>query len=131
MMEPNPPAPTETDPAARIAELEERIASIEATARARLIEAELRTQALQAGLFDLDGLKLADTSSIAITDHGEVTGAETVLTELKRAKPWLFSTTQASSTAHPPPARPPKPKLATEMGYDEWRAARAELLRRR
>jgi hypothetical protein len=30
----------------------------------------------------------------------------------------------------PPPAQPPRPRLATEMTYEEWQAARAELLKR-
>ena len=50
---------------------------------------------------------------------------------LRGEKPWLFVRGSSSSTASPPPGAEVKPKLATEMSLEEWRAARAELLRRR
>ena len=50
---------------------------------------------------------------------------------LRGDKPWLFARASSSSTASPPPGAAVKAKLATEMSLDEWKAARAELLRKR
>ena len=50
---------------------------------------------------------------------------------LRRAKPWLFGRASSSGPASPPPAQPPRQKLATEMTDDEYRVARAALLKRR
>jgi hypothetical protein len=97
----------------------------------RLIQAELKAEAWKSGMVDLDGLKLIDASDIAIDDNGEVKGVAAVLARLRRAKPWLFGTGSSSSHAGVPASTPARQKLATEMTLDEWRSARAELLRRR
>ena len=125
--DPTPPV----DHAARAAELERRLAEVEADAHARIIRAELRAEAVRAGMLDLDGLKLVDASRIKVGESGEVEGAAELMRELRRSKPWLFGSASSSSTAAAPPAQPPKPKLATEMNFDEWQKARAALLKRR
>jgi hypothetical protein len=117
--------------AARLAELEQKLTTLEASTRERLIQAELKTEAIRAGMIDLDGLKLADPSALTLDESGMVSGAASLLRDLRRAKPWLFGTGGSSSTAATPPAQPPRAKAATEMSHDEWQAARAELLRRR
>lgn len=122
---------TTDDPTVRIAALEQRLAQVEAEARARVIRAELRAEAMRAGMIDLDGLKLIDTAPLKLGENGEVEGAATLMRDLKRAKPWLFGAASSSSTAAAPRTEPPRAKLATEMTEAEWRAARAELLRRR
>jgi len=119
------------DPAAALqAELESRIASLEASLRERLVRAELKAHAVRAGMVDLDGLKLLDTSAVSLNERDEVVGAETLMAEARRAKPWLFAGASTSSPASAPPAQAPRAKLATEMTDAEWRAARAEMLRR-
>lgn len=117
--------------AERAAALERRIAELEAATAARLIRAELKAEAVRAGMIDLDGLKLVDPAGIAIDADGEVTGARAAMQALKQAKPWLFGTSSSSSTASAPPAEPPAARRATEMSYAEWQTARRELLRRR
>ncbi|HTW29537.1 MAG TPA: hypothetical protein VME92_20600 [Acetobacteraceae bacterium] len=97
----------------------------------RLLRAELKAEAVRAGMVDLDGLKLVDLSKLRVSESGEVEGAAMVMHNLRRSKPWLFGGASSSSAAAPPPSTPPRQKLATEMNEDEWRAARAELLRRR
>jgi hypothetical protein len=97
----------------------------------RLIQAELKAEAWKSGMIDLDGLKLIDANDIAIDDNGEVKGIAAVVARLRRAKPWLFGTGSSSSHAGVPASSPVRQKLATEMNLDEWRSARAELLRRR
>jgi hypothetical protein len=123
--------PPADDFAARNAELERKLAEMEATAHERIVRAELKAEALRAGMVDLDGLKLLDTARVKLGENGEVEGAQALMRDLKRAKPWLFGGASSSSTAGAPPAQPPKPRLATEMNFDEWQKARAELLKRR
>ena len=122
---------TTDDPAARVAALEQRLAEMETQTRARLLHAELKAEAVRAGMVDLDGLKLIDAATVRLADSGEVEGAAALMHDLRRAKPWLFAPASASSTAAPPRTEPPRARSATEMSEDEWRAARAELLRRR
>ena len=131
MSEPNPiDQPTE-DAEARAAALQRRLEEQEAQSRERLIRAELKAEALSAGMVDLDGLKLVNADSLTIDEAGEVQGAAALMHSVKRAKPWLFAGASASSTATPPRAEPPRALVATEMTTEEWLAARADLLRRR
>jgi hypothetical protein len=119
------------DAALRLAELEQKLTVLEVSTRERLIQAELKAEAVRAGMIDLDGLKLADTSALTLDENGAVGGAAPLLRDLRRAKPWLFGTGSSSSYAATPTAQPPRAKLATEMSHAEWQSARAELLRRR
>lgn len=111
--------------------LENSLRELQANAELRLIDAEMKAEAVKAGIIDLDGLKLAEKGSITIDDRGNVNGIGAVLGKLRRDKPWLFGTPTTSSTAPVPTNSPSRLKLATEMSLDEWRAARAELLRKR
>ena len=49
--------------------VEDRVAEITAL-RARLLQAELRTEAVRAGMVDLDGVKLIDPTTVAVNDAG-------------------------------------------------------------
>lgn len=130
---------TDADPAivpaedaeTRAAALERRLAELETQSRERLIRAELKAEAVRAGMVDLDGLKLVDAGAVSLDAAGEVQGATALMQSLRRAKPWLFSGVSASSAATPPPAQAPRARRATEMTAEEWHAARADLLRRR
>lgn len=123
--------PTTEDLRVRIDALERQLRDTIEMSQTRLARAELKAVALQAGMIDLDGLKLVDLSHAKLNEHGEVEGGAELMAELKREKPWLFGGASSSSRANPPPAHPPRVKLATEMTPDEYRAARAEVLRRR
>lgn len=114
-----------------IQRLEQSLQDLQASSRTRLVQAELKAAAAQAGMIDLDGLKLIDPSRVAANDAGELQSADTLMAELRREKPWLFASPSSSSRAAVPPARPVRSKLATEMTAEEYRAARAELVRRR
>jgi hypothetical protein len=131
MTEENAASEMAEDMAARLAAMEQRLVEVEAEARARVVRAELKAEALRAGMIDLDGLKLVEADAVALSDAGEANVAEALIRDLRRKKPWLFGASNSSSTAAAPPAQPPRPKLATEMTEAEWRAARADLLRRR
>ncbi|MDE2200927.1 MAG: hypothetical protein KGJ41_18110 [Rhodospirillales bacterium] len=115
----------------RAAALERRLSDMEALANARVIYAEMKSEAVRAGMVDLDGLKLIDMSRVSLDSEGNVTGASEIMREVRRAKPWLFRSTNSSSSALPPPSEEARQKKATEMSLDEWQAARADLLKRR
>ncbi len=93
----------------------------------RFVLAELRAAAIRAGMLDLDGLKLADLSSVTLSEAGEVAGAEALLDALKSTKPYLFRNVSTSSTQPPPPREKPQAKSATEMSGAEWAAKKREL----
>lgn len=103
----------------------------EATTKAneRIIRAELKAEAIKAGMVDLDGLKLADLSSVKLDEKGEVIGAADLMKSLKESKPYLFgavsSTTQIE--VKPPKKEDPKP-FDARTATDAERAAEAKKL---
>jgi hypothetical protein len=113
------------------AELERRLAVMEASTTAKLIRAELKAEAVRAGMVDLDGLKMIDASGLVLGPQGDVEGAAGLMEKLRRSKPWLFGAASSSSAAAAPATRPPEPRQATAMSHAEWQAARAEILKRR
>ena len=62
MSEDDPASVPAEDAEARAAALERRLAELEAQSRERLIRAELKAEAVRAGMVDLDGLKLVDAA---------------------------------------------------------------------
>ncbi len=116
---------------ARADTLEQLLGDVRKEAESRLMRAELKAEAIRAGMVDLDGLKLLDQSAIKLTPSGDIDGIGPLMAQLKRDKPWLFVGASSSSPTSPPPAQPPRQKRATEMTDAEYRAARAELLKRR
>ena len=101
-----------------------------AALRARLLASELRVEAVRAGMVDLDGVKLIDAGALKVDEGGSLVDGAGVIAALRAAKPWLFGRS-SSSGAVAPRAEAPRVKTAMEMSVEEWRAARAELLRRR
>ena len=116
---------------ARADALEHQLATTQAETEARLVRAELKAEAIRAGMVDLDGLKLLDIAALKLSKSGELDDAGSIMSRLRKAKPWLFGSASSSSPAMPPPAQPPRKKLATEMTDAEYRAARADLVKRR
>jgi len=55
-----------------------------AALRARLVQAELRTEALRAGMVDLDGVRLIDPGAIRLTEAGGLEGGAALMTRLRR-----------------------------------------------
>ncbi len=123
------PAP---DPAALdTARLEREIQEVRQHARQQITLADLKVAAVRAGMVDLDGIKLLDMASVQTSEDGRVTDAASVMQTLRRAKPWLFGAGITSSLTDVPPSQPPRQKLATEMSDEEYRAARALILKKR
>jgi hypothetical protein len=99
-------------------------------AEQRIILAELKAEAIRAGIVDLDGLKFLDTAEIRVDEDGGFLGASDLVSQLKRSKPWLFPAPSSSSVARVPPSRPARQKLAKDMTDAEYRVARANIIKR-
>ena len=110
--------------------LEASLREAHAVSDRRAIQAELRAEANRRGMVDMDGLKLVDPAAVTIDAEGVVHGVQSLMTKLRRDKPWLFGAGSSSSVAGAPAPAPCRTKLATEMTLTEWRSARADLLRR-
>lgn len=81
---------------------------------ARLIASELKVAAIDAGLIDLDTLKLIDTSSVTMNDRGELQGHHLAFEAAKISKPHLFKAGTMKS--------------AVAMTDEEYRVAKARLI---
>jgi hypothetical protein len=99
--------------------------------QSRLVAAGLRTEAVRAGMIDLDGLKLIDASTLVLDADDKIVGGRKLMEDLRREKPWLFGATFSSSTAAAPASQPVRQKTALEMTDEEYAAARAALIRPR
>ncbi len=102
------------------------IAEARRAADARIIQAELKAAALAAGMVDVDGLKLLDTSAVHLNDDGGVIVPDTFFPDARKAKPWLFGQASTSSTAATPKIEPPRTKSVREMDDKERRAFERE-----
>lgn len=108
-----------------------KIAEASTAAEQRIIRAELKASALKAGMVDLDGLKLADLSTVKLAADGSVEGADALMDALKELKPYLFGAANSSSTpgAKPSP-KPAESKSAKDMSPEEYAKAKATALRK-
>jgi hypothetical protein len=122
----------EESAAASKREAEEAVSKAMQSASQKIMMAELKASALKAGMVDLDGLKLADLSSIKLSDDGSIEGADSLMEALKEAKPYLFKPVSASSTQTSATPKPetPKAKMATEMTDEEYKKAKADIIKR-
>ena len=77
--------------------LERKIDELHLQSNMRLIRAEMKIEAIRAGMVDLDGMKLLDLSEVKLNDEGEVPDAGERIARLKKAKPWLFGMPSSSS----------------------------------
>lgn len=110
-------------------EAEDKVTAATSAANERIVRAELKAAALKAGMVDLDGLKLADLSKVKLGADGEVEGADTLMEELKKAKPYLFGAASTGTGNPAPKPNDPKPKKASDMTAEEYAAAKSALLR--
>ena len=112
------------DPAAN-----EEMDRLKSDFQSRLIAANLRTEAVRAGMVDLDGLKLVDLSDVHLDENDKVIGGRKIMAELRRNKPWLFGTSSTSSAAVAPASLPVRQKTAMDMTDEEYAAARTAVTR--
>ena len=117
--------------AAATTEAETKITAAQAAADQRIIRAELKAEALKAGMVDLDGFKLSDLSKVKLNESGEVEGADALMTELKKAKPYLFGTPGTTSNTQTTPPKPGAPENfdARKASKEEYQKARADIRR--
>ncbi len=121
------------------AEHDAALTTLRAQSRERLLRAELRSEAIRAGIVDLDGLRLADTSVITFGEDGSIEGADSVISTLKTSKPYLFASGKDKASfgaTTSPVARAPVPAApelvdARSLTREQWQAERARLLSRR
>jgi hypothetical protein len=116
---------------ARAELLELKLSDLQQQSDTRLIRAEMKAEAIRAGMIDLDGLKLLDLSTVKLNEKGEIDDAPGLMAQFKKAKPWLFGTSSSSNPMSAPLAQAPRQKHATEMTRTEYAIARAALLRQR
>ena len=109
--------------------LERQLAEAEQRTEGRLIRAELKAEAIRAGMVDLDGLKLIDVREVKLGTGGEIDDIQSLMVRLKKEKPWLFGVSSFSSIATPPLAQATRQKLATEMTDAEYRTAREAIVK--
>jgi hypothetical protein len=99
--------------------------------QSRLVIANLRTEAVRAGIIDMDGLKLIDLSAVRLDKDDRIVGGQKLMDDLKRNKPWLFGVMSSSSAAIAPASQPVRQKMALEMTNEEYVAARAAVTKYR
>ena len=107
----------------------EEIEKIRAEFQHRLLTASLRTEAVRAGMIDLDGLKLLDVSSLHLDENDALLNGRELMQSLRQRKPWLFRTGSSSSASATPSTRPVRQKSAMEMTDEEYRTARNALIK--
>lgn len=110
---------------------EESVTKLSQSANERIIRAELKALAISEGMHDLDGLKLADLSSVKLDEQGNVVGGAEMMKALKESKPYLFQKPDSSTSL--PGGKQPKQdadgkKRATEMTPEEYAKAKAKFL---
>ena len=109
--------------AKHLADAETKTKAIEAAANDKILRSELRALAREAGILDIDDLKLLDVSKLKIDDDGNVTGAEDLIKAFKEAKPYKFKElTSTSATTPTPKADAGKQKKVSDMTEAEARA---------
>jgi hypothetical protein len=120
-----PEAQTASEPGGDSNEESEEIVKLRGEFQSRLVVANLRTEAVRAGMVDLDGLRLIDLSAVRLGDDDRVIGGRKLMDDLRRTKPWLFGVASSSSAAIAPASQPVRQKTALEMTDEEYSAARA------
>ena len=115
---------------ARADALERQLQEVERHAALQIKHSALKAEAVRAGIVDVDGLRLLDPAILANRDDEDFNAGE-VVGKLRQEKPWLFVAPSSSSITVVPAIAATKRRLAMDMSLEEWRAARADLLRRR
>jgi chromosome segregation ATPase len=118
---------TKIDLTARATDAETKANEAGTKARDKVMMADLRVAAREAGMLDLDGLKLLDREGAKLDDDGNVTNASDLMEAMRESKPYLFGkapvpgtqTGTTASTAQPPQRATPTAFDARKAGRDE------------
>jgi hypothetical protein len=127
LVELHPSSEQERDLEEQPNEVSDEVAALRNEFQNRLVVASLRTEAVRAGMVDLDGLKLIDLSVVQLGDDDKIVGGRKIMDDLRRNKPWLFAVASSSSAASAPASQPARQKTALEMTDEEYAAARTAL----
>ena len=103
-----------TDLTGKLTAAETKAQEAEAKALERSTMADLRIAAKDAGMVDLDGLKLLDRAKVKLTDAGDVENGADLMAQLKKDKPYLFGGNSSSN-----PQKPPKPDDGKAKKYKD------------
>lgn len=96
----------------------------------RLINAELHKIAMKEGLIDMDAFKMADLSSVKLSENGEIEGLEAAINELKSTKPYLFKlSSNSNKDAKDPAADLASKQKATYETSQAFEKAKEEFFR--
>jgi hypothetical protein len=120
----------DADLRARLDKLEHDSQESRRLSEKRVVISELKVEALRANMIDLDGLQFLDMSQVRLDEDGGVVDGAEIIGRLKRGKPWLFASASSSSIAKVPPSVPARQKLARDMSDEEYRIARANIIKR-
>lgn len=116
---------TEAEKAAAVTAAEAKAAEAAQKAQERVVNADLKIAAKDAGAHDAgDILALLDRSKIKLTDDGEISNAAELIADLKKTKGHLFGAISTSNPTNPPPPKPPGAKGVKDMTEAEFEAAR-------
>jgi len=108
-------------------ESEAKLTAAQKASNERLLLAELKVAAKDAGLIDLDALKLADLTKVVLKDDGTIEGVDTLFKGLKETKPYLFGAASTSTAKEAPKADDQRVKTAKDMTKEEYAAALAKI----
>jgi chromosome segregation ATPase len=126
-----------TDLTGKLTEAEGKVTDALTKAQSKALMADLKVAAKDAGMIDLDGMKLLDSGKVELDENGELKNGEALMAALKEAKPFLFKSEatpdpkkkdNTSNPQNPPDPKPPTKKKATEMTDEEYQAARREVM---
>ena len=111
------------------AELHRSLDEVKRQMTSRIVMAELKAEAVRAGMIDLDILRLVNLETIKLDPEQNVQGAVETVAKLKEQKPYLFQGKSSSLAQPAPPAQPLVQKRAIDMSDQEYQIARTALLR--
>ena len=104
-------------------------AEAETAAQQKVMRAELKYVAAKHGLVDMDALNLLDLSTVKFDDKGNLVGADELFEATKKSKPYLFGTTNTSSTSKTPPPNGNEPKDVRKAKTEDYEAEKAAYLK--
>lgn len=108
----------------KIASYEDALAVVDK----RMIRGELKTEALRAGLVDVDALKMFDTSGLQVSEDGDVEGIGALVTAMKKKKPYLFKENVADTSVNSgtPAQKGAKPKSVRNLKKEDYEREKAK-----
>jgi hypothetical protein len=113
---------------AELAAMRENLAASEAAARTKILRAELRAAAKEAGAVNVaDVLAFVDVGAVTFGADGEPANLGRLVKGVKDAKPYLFGAANTSATHAPPPVKSAEVRDARDLKPAEYRARLREL----